>query len=322
MGRLRAILAIACAVSSLPAVAQDEAAQAGSLDPQEPPAIVRTISTPDNRITIPIHIDGKGPWNFVVDTGSQRTVISRDLADRLALPQRRQVTIVSMTGRATAQTVAVPRLDFGSAMVGDIEAPVLEGHHLGAAGLLGLDGLHAKRLLLNFRTGRMEISNSRRAPRDPDAIIVEARRRKGQLILLDSDVNGMKVSIILDTGTTLSVGNLALRERLMRKKRARALSPVSLTSVTGETLTGQWGLIDKVRMGRVTLADTPVMFADAQPFHELKLNDKPALLLGIGVLKMFDRVAIDFGRGRIDFILPDTGLLERTRLAAKTDRAG
>lgn len=317
MGRFRAILGIAVAIASPSLAAQDKA-----LDPYDPPAVVRTIPTADARITIPIHIDGKGPWNFIVDTGSQRTVISRDLAERLALPIRRQVTIVSMTSRSEAHTVAVPRLGFGQTTIDDIEAPVLEGEHLGAPGLLGLDGLHSKRLLLNFRTGRMEISNSKQAWRDPDAIIVEARRRKGQLILLDSEVNGMKVNIILDTGATMSVGNMALMHRLVRKKKAPELSGVTLTSVTGEALSGQLGLIDRVRMGRVTLKDTPVMFADAQPFEELGLKDKPTLLLGINALKIFDRVAIDFGRGKIDFLLPDAGLLEQPRFAATRRAAG
>lgn len=317
MGRIRAALGIAMAMACPPLLAQNRA-----LDPDDPPAVVRTVATVDNRLTIPIHIDGKGPWNFIVDTGSQRTVIARDLAERLALPMGRQVTIVSMTGRTEVQTVAVPRLGFGKTLMDDIEAPVLEGEHLGAAGLLGLDGLHAKRLLLNFRTGRMEISSSKQAWRDPNAIIVEARRRKGQLILLDSDVNGAKVNIILDTGTTLSVGNMALMNRLMRRKKAPVLNLVTLTSVTGETLSGQFGHIDRVRMGRVTLKDIPLMFADAPPFAELDLKDKPALLLGINALKAFDRVAIDFGRGKVDFLLPDTGLLERTRLAATVRAAG
>lgn len=312
MGRIRAALGIAIAIASPSLAAQDRS----TLDPDDPPAVVRTVPTPDARITIPIQIDGKGPWNFVVDTGSQRTVISRDLARRLALPVRERVTIVSMTGRAVVDTVAVPRLGFGKTVVDDIEAPVLEGENLGAPGLLGLDGLHARRLLLNFRTGRMEISSSKQGWRDPNAIIVEARRRKGQLILLDSDVNGTKVNIILDTGTSISVGNMALMNRLLRKKKAPALNLVTLTSVTGESLSGQLGLIDRVRMGRVTLKDTPVMFADAQPFEELDLKDKPALLLGINALKVFDRVAIDFGRGKVDFLLPDTGLLDRARFAA------
>ncbi|MCK0532172.1 retroviral-like aspartic protease family protein [Sphingobium sp. MAH-33] len=282
----------------------------------DPPAIVRTLAASDDRVSIPIHIGGRGPWNFIVDTGSQRTVISRNLADQLALPARRPVTIVSMAGRSEARTVALPRLGYGKEMIDDIEAPVLEADHLGAAGLLGLDSLHAKRLLLNFRTGRMEIGASRPSWRDPNAIIVEARRRKGQLILLHSDANGLKVNIILDTGTHLSVGNLALRDKLIRKKRAPSMSEVSLISVTGETLTGQLGRIGKIRMGPISLTDLPVMFADAQPFRELGLADKPTLLLGIQALKMFDRVAIDFGRGKIDFLMPGASALDRQRLAS------
>ena len=288
----------------------------------DPPTVVRTVAANDDRVSIPIHIDGRGPWNFIIDTGSQRTVISRNLADHLALPSRRQVTIVSMAGRSTARTVAVPHLGYGKETVDGIEAPVLEGDHLGAAGLLGLDSLHAKRLLLNFRTGRMEIGASRRAWRDPDAIIVEAKRRKGQLILLHSDANGLKVNIILDTGTQLSVGNFALRDKLIRKKRAPAMSEVSLISVTGDRLTGQLGRIGKIRMGPIALTDLPVMFADAQPFRELGLSDKPTLLLGIQALKMFDRVAIDFGRGKIDFLMPDASAVGRQHLASALRKTG
>src|SRR5690606_15042176 len=133
----------------------------------------------------------------------------------------------------------------------------------------------------------------------------------GQLILLDSEVNGMRVAIILDTGTNFSVGNLALRDRLIAKKRAPAMIEASLISVTGGQLTGQVGRIKSVRMGRVNMIDVPVLFADASPFVELGMQDKPALLLGISALRIFDRVAIDFGRGKVDFLLSDTGALDR-----------
>lgn len=308
-------LAVGLAALGLPLAAQDISA----LDPAIPPAIVRTGPSPDERVTIPIHIDGKGPWNFIIDTGSQRTVIARDLAEQLALSPRANVTILSMTGRSEAGTVAVPKLGFGGGTIDDIEAPVLEGEHLGAPGLLGLDSLHAKRLLLNFRTGRMEISASgsrRRVAIDPDAIVVEARRRRGQLILLDSEVNGMKVAVMLDTGSHFSIGNLALRDRLIAKKRAPDMAEAVLTSVTGGQLTGQVGRIKSVRMGRVNLTQVPVLFADASPFAELGMKDKPALLLGISALRIFDKVAIDFGRGKVDFLLPDASAISQTQLAA------
>lgn len=312
---LVAISSVCCA----PLAAQD----IHSLDPAVPPSVVRTGPAAEDRITIPILIGGKGPWNFVIDTGSQRTVISRDLADRLALPVRKPVTVLSMTDRVQTGTVALPDIGFGNAEVSDIEAPVLDGGHLGAPGLLGLDSLQSKRVLLDFRRGRMEITaSSHRDSRDPDTIVVQARRKNGQLILLDSDVNGMRVNIVLDTGTNFSVGNMALMNRLIRRKRGPELMEASLISVTGGTLVGQVGRIREVHLGRVTLRDLPVLFADAGPFAELGLAEKPALLLGINALRGFDRVAIDFGKGRVDFLLPDMGWLDRPRFAAADGPAG
>ncbi|SER51133.1 retroviral-like aspartic protease family protein [Sphingobium sp. YR768] len=319
MGRLpvstKALLGIAMAIGGPPLAAQE----APALDADTPPSVVRTLDDSDQRVTIPISIDGKGPWNFIIDTGSQRTVIAHDLAQQLALPPRANVTIISMTGRAETHTVALPRLGFGGNRIDDIEAPVLDGANLGAPGLLGLDSLHAKRVTLNFRTGRMEIASSgaRRPLRaDPDTIVVEAKRKRGQLILLDSEVNGMRVNIMLDTGTNFSIGNLALRDRLIAKKRAPAMLEASLVSVTGGLLTGQVGRIKSVRMGRVNMIEVPVLFADASPFKELGMEDKPALLLGISALRIFDRVAIDFGRGKVDFLMPDASALDKTRFAA------
>ena len=330
MGRIDVLLAIGL-VMAVPSMPAGDAqlplvpASSPSLDPATPPAIVRTGPSPDDRVTIPIHIDGKGPWNFIIDTGSQRTVIARELAQQLGLPSRNMVTILSMTGKAEANTVAVPRLDFAGGTIDDIEAPVLEGEHLGAPGLLGLDSLHAKRVMLDFRDGRMEIGDSRSSRRmshDPDTIVVEAKRRKGQLILLDSDVNGMRVAIMLDTGSHFSIGNLALRDRLIAKNKAPELLTASLTSVTGGLLTGQVGRIAAVRMGRVNLRGVPVLFADASPFAELGMHDRPALLLGISALRIFDRVAIDFGRGKVDFLLPDASIDVGTRYAGIDNPTG
>ncbi|MFB0875582.1 MULTISPECIES: aspartyl protease family protein [unclassified Sphingobium] len=321
MARIAVWPGILLALAATPLAAQD----APLLDPAQPPAVVRTTTDTDDRVTIPISIDGKGPWNFIIDTGSQRTVVARDLARQLALPSRETVTIISMTGRSEAGTVAVPNLAFGGGTVDDIVAPVLEGEHLGAPGLLGLDSLHAKRVTLNFRTGRMEIasSNARRAARvDPGTIVVEARRKRGQLILLDSEVNGMRVNIMLDTGTNYSIGNLALRDKLMTRKRSPDLFDTTLTSVTGGKLTGQVASIKSVRMGRVNLVQVPVLFADASPFAELGMQDKPALLLGISALRIFDRVAIDFGRGKVDFLLPDASASDKMRFARADQAAG
>ena len=77
-----------------------------------------------------------------------------------------------------------------------------------------------------------------------------------------------------------------------------------------------------MRRPRVNLTEVPVIFADASPFAELGMQDKPALLLGISALRVFDRVAIDFARGKVDFLLPDASAITPTRLAANQPADG
>ena len=313
-----ALLGLISIMAPTAAHAQSMAEASALLDPADPPAVVRTASDPDNRITIPITIGNRGPYAFIVDTGSQRTVVSRELADRLALSANLPVTVMSMTGKARVDTVTVPHFSFGASSVKDIQAPVFLGEHIGGEGLLGLDGLHSKRLILNFRSGRMEIgpSRKRRSPEHSNAIVVTARSKLGQLILLDSNAEGQKVNVVLDTGSEYSIGNIALLKRLSRKQKGRFSGPAVMMSVTGATMTGQWGVIRHLHMGSLKMSNLPVMFAEAAPFAELGLSKKPALLLGISALRGFQRVAIDFGAKRVDFLLPDQGALEGRQLAA------
>ncbi|WP_340267132.1 pepsin/retropepsin-like aspartic protease family protein [Sphingobium mellinum] len=79
-----------------------------ALEPEQgdPPAIVRPLAPPDDPVTIPIRIDGKGPWNFVVDTGSQRTVVARDPR----APAFATVSLVSVTGETLTGSLYQPAL--------------------------------------------------------------------------------------------------------------------------------------------------------------------------------------------------------------------
>ncbi len=51
--------------------------------------------------------------------------------------------------------------------------------------------------------------------------------------------------------------------------------------------------------------DLPVSFADGQAFRALGLVERPALLLGMDSLALFDRVEIDFPNKRVVFDLPE-----------------
>lgn len=272
-----------------------------------------------DRMTVPVRLAGGETMAFVVDTGAERTVISRQLADRLNLKQGPIRNLVTVTGSGKVNTVMLPGLEVSGTRVKDIEAPALDRAHIGAHGMLGIDSLKSRRVTLDFKKGEMRVTPSRRVEdTDPDTIVVTARSKYGQLILVDARFLGERVKVIVDTGSQTSIGNQVLLDRLLRKKKALALTPVTLTSVTGQTIPAQFAQVDRIQIGGADFNDIPVAFADAEPFRRFGLAKQPALLLGMDALRLFDRVSVDFANKQVRFILPGvSGLGGGIRVAAR-----
>jgi predicted aspartyl protease len=262
------------------------------------------------RMTVPVNISGHGPYNFIVDTGSERTVISSELARSLDLGPGRTVTVHSMTEVSQIPTVIVPRLRIGQRTMDDIHAPALSRRNLGAPGILGVDTLQTQRVVFDFDRQEMTVMPSRRVdPHWPEGtIVVTARSRFGRLMLIDADVDGQRVYVIVDTGAQITVGNNALRRALDRRHRLGAMAQVHGISVTGGEFTADYTLARMIRIGGANIANLPIAFADVHPFRQLQLIDRPAILLGMDALQLFDRVSVDFANRRVRLLLPDSSL--------------
>jgi predicted aspartyl protease len=259
------------------------------------------------RLTVPVNIDGKGPYRFLVDTGAERTVISQELARDLELGAGATARMHSMSGVGDVETVIIPKL------------------RLSAKGMLGVDSLQSQSVLFDFIKKTMTVSPARSAasrPRDPDEIVVTARSLFGRLILADARADGQKVWVIIDTGSEVTIGNEALRKKLAKRKRLAPTTPIELMSVTGGLVKADYTKISGLVLGGVTLTDMPIAFAEVHPFKKLGLTDRPALLLGMDALGIFDRVSIDFANRSVRFVLPDaTNRYSRSRMARLTPAA-
>jgi predicted aspartyl protease len=261
-----------------------------------------------SRMTVPVRIDGRGPYQFVVDTGAQRTVISEELARELNLGEGKSARLHSMSEVADVGTVVIPTLQVNSRTVAGINAPALARFDLGASGLLGVDSLQSQKVLFDFEKQVMTVSPARRSPQprdEPGTIVVRARTMLGRLILADARADGQKIWVVIDTGSQVSIGNDALRRRLAGKRRLGPTFPIQLISVTGGKLQGDYTLIKQLHIGGVRVNDMPIAFADAHPFKQLGLTHRPAMLLGMDALQLFDRVSVDFANRRVEFGLPD-----------------
>ncbi|MEH6790998.1 retroviral-like aspartic protease family protein [Parasphingorhabdus sp.] len=257
------------------------------------------------RMTVPVSIEGKGPFSFVIDTGAERTVISRRVADKLALEREDPAMLMSIAGTSMVDMVFVPSLTMGRKSYNGLISPVLAAQHIGGDGILGLDGLQDQRILFDFLANQIVIENADESRSRPTSreIVVTAKRRSGQLIFTDATVSGIKVNVIVDTGAQVSIANRKLHKRLL--SRAKELGDDNLLiAVTGETLGVEFGRLREFRIGRARFASLLVAFADPPPFERFGLADKPTLLLGMDVLRNFDQVAIDFPNRKIHFLAP------------------
>ncbi len=256
------------------------------------------------RMFIPVEIDGQGPFRFLVDSGADRSVIGADLAARLALAPGNPVRLQGMAGEARVGTVRIDTLKLGQSTIAAIAAPALPERYIGAQGLVGIDALADQRLMLDFDRKTITVQDSRRPEAvGNDEIVVVARRRNGQLIVTAASVGGTPIYAVIDTGSEVTMGNLALQAKVFGQRQPPVARPIVLTSVTGQTLTANLVQLASIRIGGIDLANVSVAFADAPPFRLFGLQKQPAMLLGTDVLEAFRRVALDFRARRVRFTL-------------------
>src|SRR5262245_20212298 len=104
------------AAALLAAIAVLEAAPARaceSIDPGAPNVAGTTSKDSVGRAVALVSINGQGPFRFIIDTGANRSVLSRTLAERLGLAPSGEGVVHSIDGAEPATLVHVESLSFG-----------------------------------------------------------------------------------------------------------------------------------------------------------------------------------------------------------------
>lgn len=310
MLRYSMLAASALLFVSSPAAVKSQTPETGSDAPN------KTAQTEDlqirrdmsDRMTVPVLLSGHGPYRFLVDTGANRTTISRQIATQLNLPSSGHATLHSVVGASIASTAIVPSVHFTRKSIKSVETPLLESEHMGADGILGTDMLGSQRVVFDFDRQTMSVvpADTRHFD-EPGTIIIEGRRRNGRLILTDATANGRQLTVVVDTGSEITIGNEALRRALFKGGLSPNMQQIELMSVTGEKLIGEFTLVREFEIGGATLTNLAVVFAPAHTFGQLSLSDRPAVLLGMNAMRSFKKVSIDFANRTMRVIVPESG---------------
>ena len=284
-------------------------------EPADQDGAVRASFDAVRRMLVDVMIDAAGPYRFVVDTGANRSVLSTEVAAALNLPVAGRALVHGIAGVMPSSTVLVRALAVGGLLSRRVRMPVLDGRYLGADGLLGVDVLAHRRALLNFREQSFSLfsgaepvvvarsAQERRAQEDAaDVIVVPARHRFGQLTIVDAEIGGVKLTAFLDSGAENTVGNMALRNALQGPGLLNERLPrVELVSATGQVAVGELSTVPPLRLGGVRLGNLTCAFADLHTFRIWDLDDRPALLIGVDVMRHFDSIELNFRERLVKF---------------------
>lgn len=289
-----------------PAISRFETTTLPSTEPAEGADVLPLDPLPDDRLTVNVAVRGEGPFRFMVDTAADRSAVSRQLADRLKLRPGRGALLHGVAGARRVGTASLRGMQVASRALPTIDAPLLDAAHVGADGILGTDVLRSATVRFNFRDRQLLITPGRDRSRTdaPGTIVVEARRRMGRLIVTEAELDGQRLTVILDTGSDVSIGNEALRRALARRGHLGTPTPVILNSVTGLTLPANFMTTRKLDLGDVALQGLGIAFADAHTFRAMRINDAPALLLGMNALQAFESLTVDMKARKLRFVMP------------------
>lgn len=101
-------------------------------------------------ILLPVFVDGRGPYSFVLDTGATTTVVSNELADALALPRGKEQDGRGSAGKMTLVKSQLPSLTLGKETIESLPVSVTDLKFLRRAMGAQVDGALAHSFLGHF----------------------------------------------------------------------------------------------------------------------------------------------------------------------------
>jgi predicted aspartyl protease len=147
---LAALLALAACDTMAPARVEAPADSAAG-------AVAFELSGPGGAaLTVPVHVNGQGPYRFILDTGATLTCVDRALAQRLGLKERPIRGVgAGVAGSGQVRVLGIDSLRVGAARARDLTVCEVDLTHAGEVGvevdgLVGLNFLKSFRVTLDF----------------------------------------------------------------------------------------------------------------------------------------------------------------------------
>lgn len=291
------------------------AALTGRALAQEPIAVVPYRIDYNGLITVEASVNGRGPYDFIIDTGATLTLAFQNLADSEGFPPtggppRR---VLGISGSSDLDTFILGDIALGPAALNDhigVILPDWGAPRRTPAGIIGIDFL--KRYAVVFDVDKRTISLY------PHGAIPEERIKRWKSVKLQARtyaaasgalystkglVNRSPTTFIIDLGSVATMINYRAAEAMFSSVVSKDLGEgfttgSRLRDVFDDRTRARTALLNRIQIGRATWRNAGVWVYDAPIFDEIEVQRLPFGLLGADLLASQD-FALDFGENRL-----------------------
>jgi hypothetical protein len=280
----------------------------------EPRYVSPTRRDQIGRIWAPVYINGQGPFRLVLDSGATASEITAQVASALRLTPdtAHQVLLRGVIGSATVPVVQVQSLTVGDLSFGHLRMPIVPDALGGADGILGTDGMANRRILIDFNHDRITIARSHDEPAPAGYVTIRFQLMRKELLVADAWIGNIRAKAIIDTGGQATIGNLALREALERRRAQLRATEATIEDVTRAKQVANDDMeAPPIVLGSgfetssVRITNDQLAFGDMHIFEHWHMTDEPAMLIGMDTLGRLGILIIDYRRHELQLQLND-----------------
>jgi predicted aspartyl protease len=250
-------------------------------------------------VVVPALVNGKGPYDFILDTGADESAVYAWFAKSLELPKGESRELSGATGSEQMTVTRLSTLGVGGHVVGNIDADTAPDRSDGAkiAGIVGVDLMAHKLAVIDFACKTFALRPVENVGANivgKNAKLIKAGSIRGgnQLTLLVT-VNGVVGTAVLDTGSRSTQINSTFAAAVGISPNSDAFKDVATRGATKTSISARVGPIGTVHFAGITRPNAVARVVDLPYLKEAGLEGVPAMNLGLDLLRG-TRLTVDY----------------------------
>jgi predicted aspartyl protease len=250
-------------------------------------------------ILLPVHVNDRGPFDFIFDTGAGTSLLSSGLAKQLDIKVLGSREGQSAGGKVSVFLGKVDSLAVGETKLHDVDVGIVDLAHIGNAvgakvhGDLGYNFLKHFRVTIDYGDCQIRLDDPKRVERSSRGAQTKVPIRLAApakpLILVDVHANGRgPFQFAIDTGTSTT----AITPGVARQLSVES-SPVGAGTTGGAPVDFFAGSLQSFQLGGAKLNNMAVIVADFFEMLSSAVGAKLDGIVGYNFLRNY-KVVIDY----------------------------